>query len=65
MSEKQDKLKRALGVEGGEDRGSNITNLGSGKTDYRYLFSILEALPLEKMNLLDICKAVYESFISP
>lgn len=62
--ETSDKFKKALGVEKGDQHGADITKMPvTGKIDYTYLYSLLESLPLEKMNMLQICQAVYDRII--
>lgn len=58
---KEDKIKKALGVE--EGAGNADITIARGQLDYRHLFDMLNELPLEKMNMLDICKAVYERLV--
>jgi len=62
MSNKhKDQLAKTLGVE----EGSKVQDISkiTGLIDYRWLYAILENLPIEKMNQLDICKAVYDRCI--
>ena len=58
------KFKKALGVEEGDKYGSDVTKMPvTGKIDYSYLYAIIENLPVEQMNVLEICQAVYDRII--
>jgi len=58
MSEKKEKIARALGIEKG-NANADLTKV-TGKMDYSYLYTVLEQLPIEKLSMLDICKAIFE-----
>ena len=58
---KDDKIKKVLDVDGGA--GNADITVATGQLDYRHLFDMLNELPLEKMNMLDICKAIYERLV--
>lgn len=58
---KEDKIKKVLDVDGGA--GNADITVATGQLDYRHLFDMLNELPLEKMNMLDICKAIYERLV--
>ena len=59
----KEKFQKALGVEEGGE-GKDISSMPvTGKIDYSYLYSIIEQLPVEQMNMLQICQAVYDRII--
>lgn len=62
MGRKTDEIAKKLGIDKG-NKNADLTGITSGQMDYRYLFSMLEELPLEKMNQLDICKTIYERLV--
>lgn len=61
MSKHKDQLAKTLGIEKG-DKNADMTKI-TGQIDYRWLYAILERLPVEKMNMLQIVKAVYDRCI--